>query len=185
MCKAISESLGTDLKESGSRILLYYVPIALWLEEMSKMKNWKDGAPVVGLSMPQGAGKTTMADCMRAAMKAIDINVAYMSIDDFYLTREDQVEFGEDNLYLSGRGVAGTHDLNLGANIIKDLKFMNSDKDSIGVPTYDKSAHSGKGDRSSERRVVFGPVDLVLVEGWMLGYQPLNEKEEIILEAKY
>ena len=40
------------------------------------------------------------------------------------------------------------------------------------MPRYDKSAHEGKGDRAKEEDwdKVDGPLDLVIVEGWMLGF---------------
>ena len=52
------------------------------------------------------------------------------------------------------------------------------------MPTYDKSAFEGKGDRG-ENRVVQPPIDLVLFEGWMLGYQPVDESKAFELEKKY
>jgi D-glycerate 3-kinase len=43
---------------------------------------------------------------------------------------------------------------------------------------YDKSAHQGRGDRAppSAWQRVTGPVDLLIVEGWMLGFPPVNEE---------
>lgn len=43
------------------------------------------------------------------------------------------------------------------------------------VPVYDKGRHGGRGDRApeSEWRDVHAPVDLVFVEGWMLGFTPV------------
>ena len=43
------------------------------------------------------------------------------------------------------------------------------------MPAYDKSAHAGRGDRrpESEWPVVTGPLDLVILEGWMLGFEPV------------
>jgi D-glycerate 3-kinase len=45
----------------------------------------------------------------------------------------------------------------------------------IPVPFYDKSLCGGRGDRASRERwpVVEGPVDVILLEGWMLGFRPL------------
>lgn len=39
----------------------------------------------------------------------------------------------------------------------------------IKIPTYDKSAFDGKGDQG-EPREVEAPIDLVIFEGWMLGF---------------
>lgn len=43
------------------------------------------------------------------------------------------------------------------------------------VPQYDKSLHKGRGDRAPFGRwlTATGPVDVVILEGWMLGFTPL------------
>ena len=43
------------------------------------------------------------------------------------------------------------------------------------IPLYDKKAHKGRGDRIENFFKVEKDVDLVLFEGWMLGYQPVSE----------
>ena len=93
--------------------------------------------------------------------------MAIVSYDDFYLTRQDQEKLGDSNFYLSGRGVAGTHDMQLGIETLTQLKTKK--EGCIEVPTYDKSAFNGLGDRGKPRELD-APVDLVLFEGWMLGY---------------
>jgi D-glycerate 3-kinase len=51
------------------------------------------------------------------------------------------------------------------------------------IPQYDKSLNQGKGDRSDPKyfKKVQGPIDLVIVEGWMLGFKPstLHSDEEV------
>jgi len=44
------------------------------------------------------------------------------------------------------------------------------------VPRYDKSAFGGAGDRAPEDTwpAVAGPLDVVLFEGWMLGFSPVG-----------
>jgi D-glycerate 3-kinase len=45
------------------------------------------------------------------------------------------------------------------------------------IPRYDKSKFNGCGDRAeiSEWTKVEEPVDLVIVEGWMLGFTQVHE----------
>lgn len=76
-----------------------------------------------------------------------------------------------DNEYLCGRGVAGTHDMPLAVDTLRKLILESTNESRIMVPQYDKSAYSGKGDRAKAGKVVEGKVDLVIVEGWMLGYK--------------
>lgn len=123
-----------------------------------------------------------MAECLEQAMKSVGLNMVVVSYDDFYLTRSEQEKLGDENFFLSGRGVAGTHDLKLGQDVINDLTTC---KGPTRVPVYDKSAFSGKGDRSETWREVQGPFDLVLVEGWMLGYKPVDEILEKKMEEAY
>jgi D-glycerate 3-kinase len=60
----------------------------------------------------------------------------------------------------------------LGAKTIDDMCFgLNS----ICIPRYNKSAYEGKGDRAEEDTWIEGPLDLVIVEGWMLGFQPVEK----------
>jgi D-glycerate 3-kinase len=59
-------------------------------------------------------------------MQVLDIKTGVVSYDDFYMTYEDQKKLAEenpDNSFLQGRGVAGTHDMDLGAKTIDDMCF--------------------------------------------------------------
>ena len=69
------------------------------------------------------------------------------------------------------RGFAGTHDVDLGARVLGALSRGAPTK----IPSYEKSAHGGLGDRAPESawRSVTEPQDLVIFEGWMLGFHPL------------
>jgi len=69
------------------------------------------------LSIPQGGGKTTICECLEVALPTIGIKVGVVSYDDFYLTNAEQrlvTSKAKKNVFLQGRGVAGTHDLELG-----------------------------------------------------------------------
>jgi D-glycerate 3-kinase len=141
-----------------------------------------DGRPlVVGLQAPQGAGKTTLVTTLLDVLPSCGLRGAAVSIDDFYLTRAEQLALAAahpGNPFLEHRGYPGTHDLDLGVRTIRALAALGPGRrDRVPVPGYDKSAHAGRGDRrpSSEWRVIDGPLDLVFVEGWMLGYTPVDE----------
>jgi len=58
-------------------------------------------------------------------------------------------------------------------------------KGEILVPRYNKSAFNGQGDRAdiSKFRRQNGPLDLVIVEGWMLGFSSLPAKSPVL--SKY
>lgn len=134
---------------------------------------------VIGLQAPQGAGKTTLVTHLLRRVAERGLRGAGVSIDDFYLTRAEQVALAAahpGNPYLEHRGYPGTHDVALGVRTLTALTAIEAGA-SLRVPAYDKSAHGGRGDRAPESdwRVVEGPLDVVLVEGWMLGFTPVPE----------
>ena len=88
------------------------------------------------------------------------------------------LQANSQNKLLGVRGQAGTHDIKLAHNTLQQLKSANSDSSEIALVRYDKSSHSGRGDRAPESawQQVKGKVDVVLFEGWMLGFRPLLDQ---------
>ena len=130
------------------------------------------------MQAPQGCGKTTLVAELEALLTATGAVGATLSIDDFYLTRAKQAALADANAgnpLLELRGNAGTHDLALGAATLKALAAAGPGE-SVAVPRYDKAAHGGLGDRAPQEAwpTVQGPVDVVLLEGWMLGFAPVG-----------
>ena len=84
-----------------------------------------------------------------------------------------------DNKLLQVRGNAGTHDLQLGRETLAALQSAVSADTEVAVPRYDKSKNEGRGDRAerSSWPHVQGPIDIILFEGWMLGFSPIEETE--------
>ena len=52
--------------------------------------------PILGLSAPQGAGKTTIMAEVCNALAEEGLNAASISIDDFYLTRHEQIALARE-----------------------------------------------------------------------------------------
>lgn len=73
------------------------------------------------------------------------------------------------------------HDIDLGVRKLQELK---NEKEEIIIPLYDKKAHKGQGDRIENFFKVEKDVDLVLFEGWMLGYQPVPDNDAKKLDSK-
>ena len=136
---------------------------------------------LIGIQAPQGAGKTTLTQYLVERLPKVGLRGVSVSIDDFYLTREAQVALAAEhpgNPYLEHRGYPGTHDIDLGVVTLTALKRLGEHADGARiarVPVYDKGQHGGRGDRApeSEWRDVHAPVDIVFVEGWMLGFTPV------------
>lgn len=87
------------------------------------------------------------------------------------------------NPLLQGRGLPGTHDVDLAVKTIKQLQQHSTNpapgevpyndeqlgKRVVLLPSYDKGARDGEGDRSLEWIPIECPVDIVFLDGWFLG----------------
>jgi D-glycerate 3-kinase len=166
--------------------------LATWLKQAIASANFET-VPAIGLSAPQGAGKTTIMREVCGALAKEGLNTTSLSIDDFYITRREQAALAEryqSNPYLQQRGYPGTHDLALGVSVLKALRTLPAGR-SMKVPGYDRFANNGLGDRLPEGswRVVTGPLQLIVLEGWMLGFtptagEPLNDEHFLVINEK-
>ncbi|KAJ2776519.1 hypothetical protein H4R18_005635 [Coemansia javaensis] len=131
------------------------------------------GAPlVVGVCGPQGSGKTTMVRALAAHLRARSVAAVGFSLDDLYLAAADQERVARGgNPLLRFRGQPGTHDVELGRATLASL-LRNSAP--TPLPAYDKSLRGGRGDRVPPREWAQPPVDVVLLEGWCLGFRALD-----------
>lgn len=167
----------------AERIHWLCVPTTVWL--LHQLRSSARRPLVAGLSAPQGAGKTTLTSALvRLLDQEFGVRSVSLSIDDFYLTRAEQLALASafpGNRFLEHRGYPGTHDVTLGASVLEALRAGRP----VTLPRYDKSAHGGRGDRSPESAVIDGPVDLVLLEGWMLGFAPVDGPLEAALQVPH
>lgn len=98
-----------------------------------------------------GSGKTTLAHELCAALGRLGFTTACVSIDDFYHGRRARARLG-----LSRWG-PGAHELGLAGRLGR-LKAGRS----VRLPVFDKTLR----DRAPRLRLVAGPVDFVLFEGF-------------------
>ncbi|MDP2273869.1 MAG: hypothetical protein Q8K32_24220 [Archangium sp.] len=148
-----------------------------WLKE--QVAHARRRPVLAGLSAPQGAGKTTLVGKLVPLLAAHGVRAVALSIDDFYLRREEQVQLAAanpGNPYLEHRGYPGTHDVELGARTLTAL-LQGAE---VELPRYDKTAHGGRGDRSPRGERVQGRFDVVLLEGWMLGFTPVPAVDPLL-----
>ncbi|CAG9464828.1 unnamed protein product [Pedinophyceae sp. YPF-701] len=170
-------------EQARSRVFQYYLPVYMWcVGQISRHRSTGARRPlVIGISAPQGCGKSTLVEQLELLLASAGVKAASVSVDDFYLTRAEQVAVSEadpSNPLLQVRGNAGTHDLDLGRRTLEALRTCTSPDKSVKIPRYDKSAHGGKGDRFPEDAwpTIAGPVDVVLFEGWMAGFAPVGDE---------
>ena len=134
------------------------------LTAIDNMCEAADRVPIIGLSGPQGAGKST---ALNALCKESTKRIASLGIDDFYLTKAERNDLAKtvSPLYKT-RGPAGTHDIKL---IEKTLKSLVSAKPNTRTPltSFDKVSD----DRRVEKDWGFfeGKPDVIILEGWLVG----------------
>jgi D-glycerate 3-kinase len=141
---------------------------------------------LVALNGCQGSGKTTVCDFLRCAFEAEhQLHAVALSLDDFYLTREQRQALADSvNPLLATRGVPGTHDMALLRQTLEQL-LDSKRSEPVAIPRFDKSVD----DRhpASHWDYISSPVQIILLEGWCLGAQaqptaslsrPINALEE-------
>lgn len=156
---------------------------------LSSQQDVKSCRPfILGLTGLQGCGKSTLASDLVAALNNTHkFNAVEISLDDFYLPHAERQQLRKahpNNKLLRVRGQPGTHDTKL-ARWFFD-QFSDKEGKTIEVPFFDKSLFSGDGDRvpKDQWRTLSRdpPIDIVVFEGWCVGFQPLSIQE---LEKKW
>ncbi|KAK9829318.1 hypothetical protein WJX72_005180 [[Myrmecia] bisecta] len=166
------------------RIYHYYLPVYFWCRKQLERHRRDDptGRPlVIGMSAPQGCGKTTLVEELQALFAYTEDRAAVFSVDDCYLTFQEQQALAVNsngNRLLELRGNAGSHDLQLGSDTLLALQETTSADKQVTLPRYDKSKHQGRGDRADPAvwPTLKGPISVVLFEGWMLGFAPVSQE---------
>lgn len=145
------------------------------------VRSLRDARPprrpmLLGINGAQGTGKSTLADFVQLAASALfGWKSAVLSIDDFYLTRDERAALAKRvHPLFATRGVPGTHDVALLKTTLDALARLGAG-DELALPRFDKSID----DRAPQSGwpVVRGPLDLVVLEGWCVGSRPQPEKD--------
>ncbi len=121
---------------------------------------------VVALNGPVGAGKSTLARQLRERARGLGVRLAVASIDDFYLPWEQRRQELAGNPFGVWRVPPGSHDVPLALASIAAWQAG----EQLCLPRFDKTLRGGQGDRAGEQRL---DADVLLLEGWLLGCQPL------------
>ncbi|KAI9264417.1 P-loop containing nucleoside triphosphate hydrolase protein [Sporodiniella umbellata] len=144
-----------------------------------KERGLPDQPMIVGISGCQGSGKTTLCHTLSYLLKQepYRLNVVNFSLDDVYLNHQDQRKLSQTypkNKLYQQRGQAGSHDLKIA---VQTLDALVQNQSQVLIPVYDKSLFDGQGDRVPQEhwKRALAPIDIVLFEGWMLGFKPLPE----------
>lgn len=140
---------------------------------------------VVGINGCQGSGKTTLAEYLCLRLKARELKVAAISIDDFYLTHTQRQQLAlAVHPLLATRGVPGSHDLELA---LETLQQLSTTSGAVKIPKFNKA----QDDRLPKEQWPVEsetPLDIIILEGWCVGIsaetedallKPVNELESL------
>ena len=159
----------------AGQAMTFFLPLADRLLET--MQQSKKETLVAGVYGAQGSGKSTLADLLLRYISASGKTVVGLSLDDFYLTREERAQLAaEVSPLLATRGPPGTHDVELALSSVQQATTLAAGA-SMAIPRFDKASD----DRVVESQFdkVRGPVDLVILEGWCLGCEPVPDDQLI------
>lgn len=144
----------------------------LWLPLGMKLASHRQklGHPLIqGILGVQGTGKTTMCQVLTLILQQLGYRTLSLSLDDLYKTYSDRLALTQQDPRLIWRGPPGTHDIDLGLNLLAQIRQGESP---VMVPRFDKSAYGGAGDRTTPEIVT--NVDILLFEGWFVGVRPID-----------
>lgn len=144
----------------------------LWLPLGIKLAAQRQqlGRPLIqGILGGQGTGKTTMSKVLSLILDQLGYRTVSLSLDDLYKTYSDRLLLTQLDPRLIWRGPPGTHDVDLGLNVLDQIRQLQSP---VMVPRFDKSAFGGAGDRTTPEMVT--NIDIVLFEGWFVGVRPID-----------
>ncbi|KAF3767398.1 P-loop containing nucleoside triphosphate hydrolase protein [Cryphonectria parasitica EP155] len=161
------------------------------LERLKAHQASSEGAKrpfIIGLNGVQGVGKTTLVRALAETLQEREhLQTLVISIDDFYLRHNDQLALATahpDNALVQVRGEPGTHDVALLRDVFRSLCTGQPTL----IPSYDKGAFDGLGDRLPESRWTAvnqegqPKVQVVLLEGWCVGFRSISHEA---IEAKW
>jgi D-glycerate 3-kinase len=138
-------------------------------------QNGADRPILVGLNGSQGSGKTTLCDYVQTALaEQYGKRALALSIDDFYLTREQRLALASNMHPLCAtRGVPGTHDMGLLGTTVAQLLDSSRSSDVV-IPRFNKATDDRAPAQELERWS--GGLDVLLLEGWCLGVLPQTDE---------
>lgn len=165
----LCQSLGfSDSEQTLMTLWRFWLPFTLVLVEQRQ----KLSRPLIqGILGGQGTGKTTLGAVTRLILGYLGYSSLAISLDDLYKTYRERQLLQSQNPRLIWRGPPGTHDVDLGIQLLNKLRQANPETE-ILVPRFDKSAYNGAGDRTKPEPVRGN--DIILFEGWFVGVRPIS-----------
>lgn len=166
----LCEEMGLRDRETILRTLWnLWLPLSL---ELVAERQRLDRPVVQGILGGQGTGKTTLAAVVRLILEILEYTSVTFSLDDLYKSYIERQQLQRYDPRLVWRGPPGTHDVEIGVDLLDKLRQANRRKPVV-VPRFDKSICQGAGDKAQPE--VINPVDIVIFEGWFVGVRPVPD----------
>ncbi len=139
-----------------------YLPLAA---RIAQKRQGIDRPLAVSINGPQGSGKSTLSRVLGLLLEQHHwLRPVILSLDDFYLTRRQRLDRARRiHPLFATRGVPGTHDEALAADILDALRDGGFSAP-LRLPRFDKARDERL--PLSDWPSVDAPVDVILFEGW-------------------
>lgn len=147
----------------------FWFPLAL---QLAQAQQDLGRSLIQGVLGGQGTGKTTLCAMLGLILRHLGYSTLCLSLDDLYKTYAERQALRQQDPRLIWRGPPGTHDLELGLQVLDHCRQATPGAVSLAIPRFDKLAQGGAGDRMSPE-VVRSP-QIVLFEGWFVGLRPID-----------
>ncbi|EHK21350.1 uncharacterized protein TRIVIDRAFT_51992 [Trichoderma virens Gv29-8] len=175
--------MATPFTDDKSPICIPFILNRLQLHHQANASSSNPPPPplIIGLNGLQGVGKSTLVGPLAEALERKGIPTLVCSIDDFYLTHEQQLALARENpenALWQVRGEPGTHDIPLLKSVFSSLLTHTP----TSIPQYDKALFSGQGGRLpastwkqvNQQQPPQNPLQVVILEGWCIGFRPIS-----------
>ena len=156
-----------------------YLPL---VDQIIRWKQKIDRPLIQGIVGGQGTGKTTLCRLLQKLLEIAGYATISLSLDDLYKTYGERQELQIKEPRLRWRGPPGTHDIQLGMDILEQIRTSTTLPDHphnplqvIALPRFNKSLWDGMGDRTTPELVEIP--DILLFEGWFVGVLPRVQLE--------
>lgn len=151
----------------GEDMITWFLPAA---QELLLRLTPKPNKPLfIGINGAQGTGKSTLAKLFELCCTKAGLQVAVLSIDDFYFSKAARAQLAETvHPLLATRGVPGTHDVQQLKSCLSRL--MDSQAGTVKIPRFDKAADNPLPEDHWATATL--PVELIILEGWFIGLEP-------------
>jgi len=128
------------------------------------------GFCLIGLSGAPGSGKSTLASLLSSLIQKDKPDALVISLDDYYLGKQQRIAKAGQHPLFKQRGVPGTHDWN---QLMDDLdQICDGRIENLKLPVFSKT----NDDRSPEHSISIPSAPrVVILEGWLVGAPPQEE----------